>query len=95
MGSVEDQNVQIQSFLARALLYDLMKDFFTYTYSHIFSGKNVTLMITFIWLFSFGMVMLPLFEIWGKLGLNDTKQWCTILPKGTIHKLRRQDFADF
>ena len=58
-----------------------MKDFFPSTNSHIFSGRNVTLMITFIWLFSFGMVMLPLFEIWGKLGLNDTKQWCTVLPK--------------
>ena len=51
------------------------------SYNQIYTRKYVTLMITIIWLFSFGMPSLSLFEIWGRFGLCEPSHWCTLLPK--------------
>lgn len=50
-------------------------------YSRIYSGLNIALMIGFVWLFSFGMMVPPLVEVWGKLGLDEQTFSCTILKK--------------
>lgn len=50
-------------------------------YSRIFSGLNIWLMIAFVWLFSFGMMVPPLVEVWGALGLHEPTFSCTILEK--------------
>ena len=48
-------------------------------YSRIYSGVNIGLMIGFVWFFSFGMMVPPLAEVWGKLGLDEQTFSCTIL----------------
>ena len=37
-------------------------------YSKIYSSRNVYIMICIMWLFSFTLGLLPLFEIWGQIG---------------------------
>ena len=37
-------------------------------YEQIYSSRNVSFMINFIWLFCFGFGLLPLFGIWGQIG---------------------------
>ena len=36
-------------------------------------------MLLIVWVFSFGMMIAPLAEVWGKLGLDDPTFSCTIL----------------
>lgn len=48
-------------------------------YSRIYSRTNIWLMIAAVWLFSFGMMLPPLVEVWGKLGLDKQTFSCTIL----------------
>lgn len=44
-------------------------------------------MIALIWLFSFGMMIPPLFGLWGRLGLDPPSFSCTILKeKGSSPK---------
>ncbi|RWS25007.1 protein trapped in endoderm-1-like protein [Leptotrombidium deliense] len=43
------------------------------------SPRNVWFMIAFCWIFSFGLLSLPLFEIWGKMGEDHRTFSCTIL----------------
>jgi hypothetical protein len=40
---------------------------------------NIWLMIAFVWMFSFGMMVPPLVEVWGSLGLHEPTFSCTIL----------------
>ena len=37
-------------------------------YSKIYCSRNVYVMIGIMWLFTFGIGLLPLFEIWGQIG---------------------------
>ncbi|XP_059099520.1 protein trapped in endoderm-1-like isoform X2 [Tigriopus californicus] len=56
-------------------------------YSRIYSRFNIFLMIVFVWGFSFGIMIPPLVEIWGTMGLNEKTFSCTILKKdGTSPK---------
>ena len=48
-------------------------------YSRIYSHLNIFLMIAFVWIFSFGMLVPPLAEFWGTLGLDEQTFSCTIL----------------
>ena len=50
-------------------------------YARIYSRFNIILMITFIWLFPFGLMTLPLFEVWGKIDYNPKNLLCTIQEK--------------
>jgi len=50
-------------------------------YSRIYSHLNIFLMIAFVWIFSFGMMVPPLLEIWGTLGLDEQTFSCTILKR--------------
>jgi len=50
-------------------------------YSRIYSHMNIFLMIAFVWLFSFGMMVPPLLEVWGTLGLDEQTFSCTILKR--------------
>jgi len=50
-------------------------------YSRIYSHLNIFLMIAFVWIFSFGMMVPPLAEFWGTLGLDEQTFSCTILKK--------------
>jgi len=50
-------------------------------YKAIYSQRNIKLMILFCWLFSFGLLSLPLFKIWGQFGLDQETFSCTILKK--------------
>ena len=48
-------------------------------YEQIYSPRNVSIMISGIWLFSFGFGLLPLFGIWGQIGkLNLFCEWILI-----------------
>ncbi|XP_040570280.1 protein trapped in endoderm-1 [Lepeophtheirus salmonis] len=51
------------------------------TYSRIYSRLNIFIMIFVVWIFSFGMLVPPLAEVWGTLGLNEETFSCTILKK--------------
>jgi len=56
-------------------------------YNHIYSRVNILLMIFTVWAFSFGMILPPLIEVWGTLGLDRATFSCTILKKnGTSPK---------
>ena len=56
-------------------------------YNHIYSKFNILLMIFGVWVFSFGMILPPLIEVWGTLGLDKATFSCTILKKnGTSPK---------
>ena len=65
------------------VLYKLLADLLLISchanYSRIYSGVNIGLMIGFVWFFSFGMMVPPLAEVWGKLGLDEQTFSCTIL----------------
>ena len=49
------------------------------SYSRIYSRSNIFLMIVFVWAFSFGMLVPPLTETWGRLGYDNATFSCTIL----------------
>ena len=49
-------------------------------YQYVYTPLSVSLMITFIWLFTFGLLALPLFGLWGKIGLITSGLRCDILP---------------
>eukprot|EP00096_Caligus_rogercresseyi_P013826 TRINITY_DN6427_c0_g1_i1.p1 TRINITY_DN6427_c0_g1~~TRINITY_DN6427_c0_g1_i1.p1 ORF type:complete len:404 (+),score=68.29 TRINITY_DN6427_c0_g1_i1:143-1354(+) len=51
------------------------------TYSRIYSKLNIFIMIFVVWIFSFGMLIPPLAEVWGTLGLNEETFSCTILKQ--------------
>jgi hypothetical protein len=51
------------------------------TRSHILSIKRSWIMVAISWGISFGMMLLPLTEIWGKLGYEPRTFSCTILKK--------------
>jgi len=56
-------------------------------YNYIYSKFNILLMIVGVWIFSFGMILPPLIEVWGTLGLDKATFSCTILKKdGTSPK---------
>ena len=38
------------------------------SYNRIYCSKNVQIMICTMWVFTFGIGLLPLFEIWGQIG---------------------------
>jgi len=48
-------------------------------YHRIYTRTNITLMIASVWAFSFGIMVPPLTESWGKLGKNNETKSCTIL----------------
>ena len=48
-------------------------------YNYIYSRLNILLMILGVWIFSFGMILPPLLEVWGTLGLDKATFSCTIL----------------
>ena len=48
-------------------------------YSRIYSKLNIFLMIVFVWAFSFGMLVPPVAEVWGRMGLDESTFSCTIL----------------
>ena len=48
-------------------------------YNYIYSKTNIILMIFGVWMFSFGMILPPLVEVWGTLGLDKATFSCTIL----------------
>jgi len=50
-------------------------------YNYIYSKINILLMIVGVWIFSFGMILPPLLEVWGTLGLDKATFSCTILKK--------------
>ena len=50
-------------------------------YNYIYSKTNIVLMIFGVWMFSFGMILPPLLELWGTLGLDEATFSCTILKK--------------
>ena len=50
-------------------------------YETFYSNYKVFLKIALIWFIGFGAHFLPLFEIWGKFGLIETKLRCDIITK--------------
>ena len=48
-------------------------------YHRIYSKTNIGLMIGFVYAFSFGTLLPPLFGLWGQLGLEPATFSCTIL----------------
>ncbi|EAT47271.2 AAEL001606-PA, partial [Aedes aegypti] len=50
-------------------------------YSKIYTPLSLCFQLFAIWAFSFGIMLLPLFEIWGTLGLDEETFSCTILKK--------------
>ncbi|PSN55846.1 Protein trapped in endoderm-1, partial [Blattella germanica] len=56
-------------------------------YDKMYSKCSICAMLAFIWIFSFTMMAPPLFEVWGRLGLDPPTFSCTILKKnGTSPK---------
>jgi len=51
------------------------------SYHAIYSRANILIMVAGVWAFSFGMILPPLVEVWGTLGLDPTTFSCTILKK--------------
>eukprot|EP00088_Acartia_fossae_P022620 TRINITY_DN2377_c0_g1_i2.p1 TRINITY_DN2377_c0_g1~~TRINITY_DN2377_c0_g1_i2.p1 ORF type:complete len:372 (+),score=85.47 TRINITY_DN2377_c0_g1_i2:100-1215(+) len=49
------------------------------SYGRIYSRSNILLMISGVWMFSFGLMVPPLVEVWGTLGLDPATFSCTIL----------------
>lgn len=49
------------------------------SYGRIYSRVNIAVMVAAVWAFSFGMLVPPLAEVWGRLGLNEATFSCTIL----------------
>ncbi|KAF7494863.1 Protein trapped in endoderm-1 [Sarcoptes scabiei] len=52
---------------------------YTNLYHRIYIKRNVLAMILFCYLFSFGLLAVPLFEFWGRTGYRDDTFSCTIL----------------
>lgn len=52
---------------------------FNSLYNRIYSTRNVYLMVAFCWLFSYGMMAVPFFGLWGHFGLHEPTFSCTIL----------------
>ncbi|XP_071442866.1 protein trapped in endoderm-1-like [Hetaerina americana] len=50
-------------------------------YDKLYTGKYITLMLIFAWLFSFSMMVPPLAGYWGQFGLHPPTFSCTILKK--------------
>lgn len=51
------------------------------SYHTIYSRTNIMMMVAVVWFFSFGMILPPLIEVWGTLGLDSATFSCTILKK--------------
>lgn len=50
-------------------------------YAEVYTIRNIILMLIGIWSFSFSLLIPPLLEIWGRLGLDPVTFSCTILKK--------------
>ncbi|KAL6434790.1 hypothetical protein ACFW04_005174 [Cataglyphis niger] len=50
-------------------------------YNQLYTGRGITLMLIAIWTLSFLMLLPPLLDIWGTLGLDPATFSCTILKK--------------
>ncbi|KAI5637519.1 7 transmembrane receptor (rhodopsin family) domain-containing protein [Phthorimaea operculella] len=50
-------------------------------YSQIYTTTKIWIQLLLIWCVSFGLMIPPLLEIWGQLGLDHRTFSCTILPK--------------
>ncbi|RWS03304.1 7 transmembrane receptor (rhodopsin family)-like protein 11 [Dinothrombium tinctorium] len=50
-------------------------------YKKIYKPSIIWMMIVFCWLFSFGLMSLPLFRMWGRMGLDNDTFSCTILKE--------------
>ncbi|CAG0890640.1 unnamed protein product [Cyprideis torosa] len=48
-------------------------------YGRIFQIRNVWCTIAVVWIFSYGIMLPPLFKVWGRLGLDPRTFSCTIL----------------
>lgn len=49
-------------------------------YKRIYSSGNISAMVALTWIFSFGILLLPMFRIWGQFGQDRETFSCTILP---------------
>ncbi|GFY58902.1 g-protein coupled receptor moody [Trichonephila inaurata madagascariensis] len=60
-------------------------------YREMYTVKNIAIMIGLIWISALGLLMFPLFEVWGRLGYDPKVGTCTILklngqsPKMSIY----------
>ncbi|KAI2797261.1 hypothetical protein BLOT_011242 [Blomia tropicalis] len=52
---------------------------FNQRYQRIYTKRCTHLQIAFCWLFSFGIMAVPMFELWGRTGLHGPTFSCTIL----------------
>lgn len=50
-------------------------------YDKLYTPRYICLMLVFAWVFSFSMMIPPLVEVWGRLGLDPPTFSCTILKK--------------
>uniref|UniRef100_A0A0U5AEH1 Putative gustatory receptor n=1 Tax=Reticulitermes speratus TaxID=60591 RepID=A0A0U5AEH1_9NEOP len=50
-------------------------------YDKLYTPRYICLMLVFAWVFSFSMMIPPLMEVWGRLGLDPPTFSCTILKK--------------
>ncbi|XP_069694403.1 protein trapped in endoderm-1 isoform X2 [Periplaneta americana] len=50
-------------------------------YDKLYTPRYICLMLLFAWVFSFSMMVPPLLEVWGRLGLDPPTFSCTILKK--------------
>jgi hypothetical protein len=50
------------------------------------SRTNILLMVVLVWVFSFGLLLPPLLELWGSLGLDSPTFSCTILRYVSGHE---------
>lgn len=56
-------------------------------YARIYQCHNIWIQLFFVWGIAFALMILPLLEIWGQLGLDEATFSCTILKKdGTSPK---------
>lgn len=52
---------------------------FNQNYNRIYTKQNIYLMIIFCWAFSYGLMSVPFFELWGRMGYKLQTFSCTIL----------------
>jgi len=50
-------------------------------YNQLYTSRGITVMLIVVWTLSFFMLLPPLLEIWGTLGLDSATFSCTILKK--------------
>ncbi|GFG30616.1 hypothetical protein Cfor_05178, partial [Coptotermes formosanus] len=50
-------------------------------YDKLYTPRYICVMLVFAWVFSFSMMIPPLAEVWGRLGLDPPTFSCTILKK--------------